>query len=141
MFLAPNLLDPIPGLVNWLIGLNSMIESSVAFVISHEEKHPNLSCRLCLLSYCVPPPHLPVDPPPTLPVDMVAEVSQLRAAVPGEGRSPTLQKATQTVLALGSPENRNPSNVMHSDRGSRHRPSEKPGAIRPHHVREERGMG
>ena len=57
-----------------------------------------------------------VDPPPT----MVAEVSQLRAAVQALTRERDDLRAnrlaegqpTQTVLALGSPENRNASNVM-----------------------------
>ena len=61
-----------------------------------------------------------VDPPPTLPADMVAEVSQLRAAVQALTRERDDLRTnrvaegqpTQTVLALGSPENRNPSNVM-----------------------------
>ena len=60
-----------------------------------------------------------VDPPPTLPADVVAEVSQLRAAVQALIRERDDLRANRVaegqptqVLALGSPENRNPSNVM-----------------------------
>ena len=61
-----------------------------------------------------------VDPPPTLPADIVAEVNQLRAAVQALTRERDDLRAdrsaegqpTQTVLALGSLENRNASNVM-----------------------------